>query len=253
MHVLDLASREDFPQILNGLIENSGATVGADHVHQPKGRGDQDKTNEMQLRQFLRLCHFKTLDQKKATNDLDTWWLKVRPHTAKTPQWDLLCECSMNDKDGIVLVEAKAHEGELDWGGKQLEPDASRGSCLNHKRIGKAIEEACRSLDAKKPGVNISRDSHYQLANRVAYAWKLANMGLHVVLLYLGLIGDTRMSFVGQPLEDHDHWVQVMGGYTIGVLPHSLPNTRFEFPGGGSMMMLIRSRKVLRLSPALHE
>jgi hypothetical protein len=41
--------------------------------------------------------------------------------------------------------------------------------------------------------VRISRDNVYQLSNRVAFAWKLATLGIPSVLVYLGFIGDKGM------------------------------------------------------------
>jgi hypothetical protein len=37
----------------------------------------------------------------------------------------------------------------------------------------------------------LTADSHYQLANRLASAYKVASAGIPVVLLYLGFTGDT--------------------------------------------------------------
>jgi hypothetical protein len=42
-------------------------------------------------------------------------------------------------------------------------------------------------------GWTLSRDSHYQLTNRFAWAWKLASMGVPVVLGYLGFQGAAEM------------------------------------------------------------
>ena len=40
------------------------------------------------------------------------WWL-AQQGGANTPNWDLVSTCHINDRPGLVLVEAKAHEGEL--------------------------------------------------------------------------------------------------------------------------------------------
>lgn len=118
------------------------------------------------------------------------WWL-AHTRGANVPNWDLAATCSIGGRRGLVLLEAKAHENELSPAGKVLRPDAPANSRENHERIDQAIEEARQALDRLVPGVRISRDSHYQLSNRVAYAWKLASLGIPNVLIYLGLIGDT--------------------------------------------------------------
>ena len=100
----------------------------------------------------------------------------------------------------MALVEAKAHENELDLAGKRLRPGGSARSAENHERIGRAIAEAATALDRIVPGVRMSRDSHYQIANRVAYSWKLASMGVPVLLVFLGFTEDNGIADVGPPL-----------------------------------------------------
>ena len=56
---------------------------------------------------------------------------------------------------GLLLVEAKAHEGELDWAGKRLSPSAKLASKDNHARIAGCIKEANTALneDYKKMAI----------------------------------------------------------------------------------------------------
>lgn len=54
--------------------------------------------------------------------------------------------------------------------------------------------------------MTISRDSHYQFANRLGFAWKLASIGVPTVLVYLGFTGDDGIIDRGEPLRDADHW-----------------------------------------------
>ena len=150
---------------------------------------------------------------------------------------------------GLALVEAKAHERELGWGGKRLRADRSDNSAENHERIGQAIAEASAALDRIVPGVRVSRDSHYQLANRVAYSWKLASMGVSVLLVYLGFIGDNGIANVGPPLRDHEHWQSVIRAYTGGVLPERFFD-RWLPCGKAQMRMVVRSMTVLEQSPS---
>ena len=238
-HILDLLERKDFIEVFNDLLRNSGAVVSDDDVHHPKGYTDPD---EMELRDFGPMY----LTNKIDWSIVREWW-PTPP--AKSPQWDLLITCTLFGKKELVLVEAKANEAELDWKGKLLRKNASENSILNHQQIGKCISEACRSLNEKIPGVNIQRDSHYQLANRVAFTWKLAQCGMHTVLLYLGFYGDIGISDAGVPFRDNDHWQRAMGAYIQGVLSQSFPETRIEFERGGSMVMLIRSLPIMEVSP----
>jgi hypothetical protein len=52
---------------------------------------------------------FLNPEQREA---LTTWWLAVRER-ANTPNWDIVSTCQMVGRQGLVLVEAKAHAGEL--------------------------------------------------------------------------------------------------------------------------------------------
>jgi hypothetical protein len=76
-------------------------------------------------------------------------------------------------------------------------------SCLeklrNHDKIGNAISEARGALSNFCSNISISRDTHYQLSNRIAYTWKLATVGIPTILLYLGFINDPAW----MPQNDH--------------------------------------------------
>ncbi len=105
-----------------------------------------------------------------------TWWLGV-PKRANTPNWDIASTCTIGEQPGLLLVEAKAHRAELKQDGKILGDDASDRSEKNHEQIGRAINEASSRLNEAMPGWNLSLDSHYQMANSFAWAWKLASDG----------------------------------------------------------------------------
>ncbi len=194
----------------------------------------------------MEYCGSRFIPGINCWNALRTWWL-VHPARANTPNWDLVVACRISGKPGIVLVEAKAHERELDHGGKRLNPCSSANSKDNHGRIGRAIDEASIALDTIVSGVSISRDSHYQLANRLAYSWKLASMGIPVILVYLGFIGDQGIEDVGPPFTTHQHWEAAMRAYTEGVLPAGFINRILQC-GDSHMRMIIRSRPILEQS-----
>ena len=120
---------------------------------------------------------------------LQSWWLAHRVG-ANTPNWDLAATATIEGRKGLILAEAKANVPELGEAGKSLGDKASERSSENHARIGQAIAEAQTALSSVLEGVNISRGSHYQLANRVAFMWKLASLGIPTVLVYLGFTGD---------------------------------------------------------------
>ncbi|MGO9019413.1 MAG: hypothetical protein ACLQVJ_13800 [Syntrophobacteraceae bacterium] len=180
---------------------------------------------------------------------LQKWWLK---HTkgANTPNWDVAVYCSIEDRPGFVLVEAKANWRELKTDGKTLDKNASPKSHENHQQIGKAIDEACIGWRCRDPSVSISRDSHYQLANRLAFTWKLGMLEIPVVLLYLGFTGDFGIQDAGIPFSDNSDWNNAFATYLDGIFPLDLFERRLDL-GPAPVWLLSRSRPAIEVSPQL--
>jgi hypothetical protein len=114
----------------------------------------------------------------------------------------------------LVLVEAKAYDRELDPRGK-----SGLGNPDNHVRIGNAIKTANAGLNSVLPGWDLTVDSHYQLANRFAWSWKLTSVGIPVILVYLGFLKAEEMSNRGRPFADHDAWCAYMVQYSQDSVP----------------------------------
>jgi hypothetical protein len=122
----------------------------------------------------------------------------------------------------FVLVEAKAHDAELKRDGKTLDKDASGDSSANHEQIGRAMGAASAGLNKAIAGWSLSRDSHYQLANRFAWTWKVASMGVPTVLVYLGFLCATEVSDhhrLGEPFLDCAEWLRVILGHSQNIVP----------------------------------
>ena len=96
------------------------------------------------------------------------------------------------------------------------------GNMQLHERIGLAIGEACAALQLIESSIAITRDSHYQLSNRVAFAWKLASLGIPTVLTHLGCVGDVGIADVGAPFESPEHFDAVFADYARSVVPCSV-------------------------------
>lgn len=238
-HILDLIDSGCFVETMNALLGQAGVNVRDTDHHQPRGYADDI---EWTLRHF---CHVHCSDLLDLGR-FDQWWV---PDRYRNPQWDLLSTCTIDGKAGLLMVEAKANENEVSRAGKSIGPTASDRARMNHARIGRCIAEAAADLSRRFDGIGISRDTHYQLSNRVASAWKLAECGLSVALLYLGFIGDYGVSDAGVPLADHDHWQRVMGAYMAGVLPLRFPGQVVGFANCGSMRMLVKSLLIIEVSP----
>jgi hypothetical protein len=190
-----------------------------------------DESNEVDLPTFLKT-------QKVIENNFEfqKWWA---PESGKLPTWDLISICKMNNKDGILLVEAKAHEGEFDYSGKKIDDGASVGSLRNHINIGKKIYEACHDLSEKtKQPYNFSIFSHYQLANRLTWAWKLALLRVPVCLVYIGFIGD---KYFSDMFENDDGWNKKLNNYLDGVVPKDFAGVNIN---GTNLIFCRISKKV---------
>lgn len=239
-HVLDLLEGGEFKEKMAEIFTGTEIHLAPEPQPQPINRSDRAAWSELDVEGYLK--------QRPVTawNGLfpSDWWVKGR---GTRPTWDLLCHILVGERPGLLLVEAKAHEGELDWDGKRLSSSAKVASKDNHDRIAGCIRQASDALNRICDGVfNLHVDSHYQLANRVAYTWKLASLGLPVVLLYLGFHGDRY--FDHDYIRSPDHWQRVMGGYLEGVVSQQFPEQAFSLEGGGTLKLLIRSLKVAEVS-----
>ena len=178
---------------------------------------------------------------------LRDWWL-LSPRRSNTPNWDLAFVAELEGQLGLILVEAKANVPEMKPDGKGP-PSESDASKANHVKIGAAIDEARSALARIAPDIKISRDTHYQLSNRLAFTWKIASLGLPVALVYLGFTGDTGIQDVGEMFRDDAHWENVVTDHFRAVGADSLLDKRHQL-GGAPFWVLSRSRPVLQVSEA---
>lgn len=193
--VIKLVESRDFITNINTLIKTTKAKVSEYDNWIPKSL-HQDK--EAELKDFLKY-NFST----QLSTDIVNWWLHKN---TTTPNWDLISTCTINGERGILLVEAKAHWDELksESHGKRLESDAKDGSIKNHDKIGEAINEANSFIKNTHSKIAISRDNCYQLSNRVAHAYWLANQGIPVVLVYLGFLNCNDIDYNNRKLFKTD-------------------------------------------------
>jgi hypothetical protein len=141
------------------------------------------------------------------------WWLAVR-EGANTPNWDIASTATIGGAEGLLLVEAKAHAAEIKNEGK-----SANGHADNHVHIGAACRDASTALNSILPGWTLSAESHYQLCNRFAWCWKLASLGIPVILVYLGFLRADEMSDQGRPIATSAHWECLVRDHSQGVAP----------------------------------
>lgn len=200
--MLTALPRQQVASILTRMIEPIGSVQATD-VWAPCGFLAPEEAKLGEHLSFLS-------PQERET--LTSWWLKKREH-ANTPNWDLVSTCDIGGTRGLILVEAKGHDDELKDSGK--EP----GNSENDYQITQAIAEANSALNRILPGWALTKDSHYQLCNRFAWAWKIATMGVPVVLVYLGFLHCDEMSDCGTPFDSAQHWKQTMLSHSQALVP----------------------------------
>lgn len=220
---------------LTDIVALDGVHVSEDNFWMPQGLPiptadggwDRSRTREAQLgRDEGFLSEHRT--------EIKNWWLAVSRGNTNTPNWDIACTAKIDGQDGLILVEAKAHSGELKVDGKRP------GNKKNHEKIGAAIHQANAALNTILPGWSLSRDSHYQLANRFAWAWKVASLGKPVVLVYLGFLRAGEMRDRGEPFADAAAWENVLKEYSQGIVPEAAWNRRLRVQGA-PLWVLLRS------------
>ena len=165
---------------------------------------------------------------KPDRDKLRDWWLAVSRRNTRTPNWDIASTCRVDNTKGILLVEAKAHNEELnnEKVGKLLKRDATANSRSNHSRIGKAIDGASIAL-ADQTGYiwDLSRDHHYQMSNRFAWSSKLTELDYPVILVYLGFLGAEEMRKERKeqtPFNVHTEWEDIVKAHSKPLFPHEV-------------------------------
>jgi hypothetical protein len=197
---------------LSSLVAPFGC-VSADDHWMPNGFVD---TEEAQLDKALRLL------DKEVCKQLGAWWLPRDRQHAMTPNFDIASTCSVNGKPGLLLIEAKAHDEELrkEETGRILKKNATDDRIASHSTIGAAIASAASGFQSSTSmACALSRDSRYQMSNRFAWAWKLTELGLPVVLVYLGYLNAGEMKDQGVPFTTHADWEKLVKAHSASLFP----------------------------------
>lgn len=163
--------------------------------------------------------------REELRKQLKKWWLGKTVDGRRTPNWDIGCACVIEKQNGLVLVEAKAHKNEL--------------NANDDGKIGDKVREANDALNAIMNGWSLDNAKHYQLSNRFAWAWKLAELKVPVVLVYLGFLNANEM---GQRVifKTHKDWENYLRTYAKGIVPDGVWGQRLEV-NGTPIFPLIRS------------
>jgi hypothetical protein len=208
-------------EFLNSLV-HPFATVDADDRFMPEGFCKPEEASLGQTPGFLN-------DNQRRT--VTEWWLKV-PERANTPNWDLVSTCTMDGREGLLLIEAKAHVGEL-----KANDACGATNDDNRQTIRNEIAKVSTALGS---GWRLSAESHYQLSSRFAWAWKVASLGVPVVLVYLGFLNADEMN---RPFADHQAWERCLLAYAESTVPRDVWNSsRISIDGTPDSVDSLRRR-----------
>lgn len=204
-HALTRGPRKEAAKRLTELMGSVGF-VREDDFWMPDGF---ERLDEAQLHNSPCL-----LDVTRYGDRLKGWWLAEAGSKPRTPNWDIASTCTIEGKPGLLLVEAKAHIAEL-----KADDRCGARSAKNLHQISAAIREANDALNLIRPGWGLSHETHYQLSNRFAWSWKLASLGIPVVLVYLGFLNADKMK---NPFKDEQAWEKAVREYADKILPESI-------------------------------
>lgn len=236
-HVLTHGASDAVAAALSALAAPF-ATVSPRDCWMPRGFSDLE---EAQLHKAPRLLMAEQCAQ------LGLWWLPATRQDAIAPNFDLASTCTIDAVPGLILVEAKAHQLELlnESAGRKVTERDSAERKESHITIGAAIESARAGLEAATGlGWHISRDSHYQMSNRFAWSWKLTQLGIPVVLIYLGFVKADDMSKPGElPFADASSWEELVKSHSEPLFPAEVWGRTWHV-NGVPFTPLIRSLEV---------
>jgi len=156
---------------------------------------------------------------------LTDWWL-AKPRWANTPNWDIASTATIEGREGLVLIEAKAHDHEI-----SAEDKCSAGNAANLARIEQALSDANAGLGPAGSGWNLGASKAYQLCNRFAWAWKLAS---------LGFLAADDMGKDGAPFASRGAWETFVRSHGLGFVPDDAWGELREV-GAGSLRAIIRA------------
>ena len=158
--------QKEFSTIVRGCVPGLSEVRWLDQHFTGKAGKSEDQDAELQGLEFL----------KPPPPAWNSYW----PQTGRPPTWDAIGEASINGTREWLLVEAKAHIGEL---------ASSTGASEDSQAIiQRAMEETQQAM-----GVDPGHDwlkGYYQYANRLAVLHFLRREGIPARLLFIYFWGD---------------------------------------------------------------
>jgi hypothetical protein len=234
-HLLNHGSKEQVAQRLTDLITPWGR-VDVTDTWMPQGFENQVEAQ---------LGRGDVLLDPAISNLLVKWWLAV-PYRARVPNWDIASTCTINGRKGLLLIEAKAHDEELnlEQAGKKQENNETENSHRNRIRITQCMSDANKKL-AEATGLPwaLSIEHNYQISNRFAWAWKLTELGMSAILVYLGFLQADEMNDRGITFTNNESWTQLVLSHSKSLFPPEIWNRQWTL-NGQVFIPLIKSLEI---------
>lgn len=237
-HWITHGTQTEVASRLTALASPFGEVTETDHW-MPDGFDDLTEAQFHRVSKLLPEVHCR---------QIRSWWFRLcRGGRQTSPSFDIASTCTVDGMPGLLLVEAKAHVGELsgEERGKPLKSNASEGKKTNHEHIAQAIGWA-NPIFSAATGFEwrLSRDNRYQMSNRFAMACKLTSIGLPVILVYLGFLNATDMSRGNErPFASSDQWRQAVLAHCLTIFPPEAWDRRWNLHGR-TFTPLIRSAEI---------
>jgi hypothetical protein len=156
---------------------------------------------------------WKGLDFLKPNSPARVAWLSFWPSRGTPPSWDAIGQATIGDTRAWLLVEAKAHTGEL------------RSDCGAREEGGRPKIRA--AFDRVKAALGVPDeaawlDGFYQHANRIAVLWHLIEHGEPGHLINVHFTGDVFPSGNFDCPADEAKWRGALDGREahLGLPPH---------------------------------
>lgn len=231
-HMLDLVSASNFREIMNGLLVGTDACLAQDECRHPCGRLKKREWTEVEIEDYLKrypLPGYSGLNRR--------WWIAFK---GNRPTWDLLCHAQIDGQAGLLLVEAKAHFGEMCEKDSKSPVDRKNDrSVANDLSIRLRLAEASLGLTELGLGsFRLSADHDYQLSNRLAYLHKLSSDGVPTVLLYLGWIKSP--DWPNDAFSDCLAWEQCVKTHMSRIGPWGFVGLKRQLRAGASFQMIVQ-------------
>ncbi len=243
MRCLQMTSgdRTQIAASLGALIDGLGEVTPSD-LWAPRGFQEPAEIRLDEAQGFIRSAAQRA--------QLKDWWIAPGLMKVRTPVWDLVSTCHLDGAPGLLLVEAKAHVSELN------SDPCTAAEKRNIAQMRAALDEATEKwndllgafADARgyKPRTwfDLTPTCHFELGCRLAFALKIAEMGIPVALVYLGFLD-------ADELEDQncivfrseEQWRHFVLEKTKKPAPEELWDETFDV-GGTPLSVLIRSASV---------